>query len=227
MSGESLTENKNYTRGKKTFLLWSLAFSITFSLSLPSISAEEVHPGAIESHEKPLSGSVSNVLRRSLLKGPLLLSPTEQDTVVETPFGQVGTAINSMALIIVTDKTLTVYDLHDGKRNAIVVTHGSETFELIPGGTLSITKAAVDNFNKINPASFVCYRAMHSRSIEDGLKEFQGEFNVATMVSGLPQLNTLRKSPDPRVRKIMENMLKTAVIMSQLSRTNEPFKLYL
>jgi hypothetical protein len=173
----------------------------------------------------PLTGSVSNAGHITLDRGPLLLSP-EQDTVVETPFGNVNVSANSMALIIASANGLSVYNLHDAHKNAVVVSNGSNTVSLIPGRSAVFASTSVKSFEEANQVPFVPYRRVTGKELENG-KIYQAEFDLTTMVRGLPALKKLVGSTDAKQRASAGNVLKTAAILMQLSASGEPYALYL
>jgi hypothetical protein len=155
-----------------------------------------------------------------------LLSP-EQNTVVETPFGSVRVAANSVALIISSDDGLAVYDLHDGRKNAVVISNGSDTVALTPGRSAVLTRSSVNSFEEVNPAPIVGYRQVASKAMGSDGKLYQAEFEILSMVRGLPQIGHLISSDSARTRKTMSNMLKTAAILMQISQGGEAYNLYL
>ncbi|MBU6455352.1 MAG: hypothetical protein KGS72_26510, partial [Cyanobacteria bacterium REEB67] len=173
----------------------------------------------------PLTGSVSNAGHMTLERGPLLLSP-EHDTVVETPFGNVSVSANSMALIIASANGLSVYNLHDAHKNAVVMSNGSTTVSLIPGRSAALVSTSIKSFEEANQVPFVPYRRVTGKDLANG-KIYQAEFDLTTMVRGLPALKKLVASSDAKQRTSAGNVLKTAAILMQISAGGEPYALYL
>jgi hypothetical protein len=97
----------------------------------------------------------SNV--RFLKEGPMLLAP-DTNSSVETEFGSVQIAANSVALIIAFEGGLAVYDLHDNKKDSVVVASGSHRLALVPGRCALLTRRDVRCFEQVNPAQLVGYR---------------------------------------------------------------------
>lgn len=172
-----------------------------------------------------LSGNVTNITRRSIQKGAMLMAP-ESNTVIDTPHGSVGVSAGSVALLIASDKGLAVYDLHDNKKGSVVITGGGNSTSLIPGRSAFLTKASAGEFGEVNPIKFVGYRHVVSRDLAES-KLYQADFEILSMVRGLKPLGGLVDSTNPKARKTMDNMLKTAAILLELGNGGEQFKYYL
>lgn len=172
-----------------------------------------------------LSGNVTNVTRRSIQKGAMLMAP-ESNTVIDTPHGSVGVSAGSVALLIASDKGLAVFDLHDNKKGSVVITGGGNSTSLIPGRSAFLTKASASDFGEVNPIKFVGYRHVVSRDLAES-KLYQADFEILSMVRGLKPLGGLVDSTNPKARKTMDNMLKTAAILLELGHGGEQFKYYL
>jgi hypothetical protein len=174
-----------------------------------------------------LTGAVSNTdtEHRSLERGPLLLLP-EKNMTVDTPFGTVDVAANAAALIIVTSDGLAVYNLHDGHSNAVVVKHSAGAVAVNPGRTAVLTRTSALSFADVNPAPFVSYRRVGSKDLSAGLKLYQSEFDLLSMMRGLPQLSHLLKSDSVRTRRTMANIMKTAAILMQVNSGGEAYNMY-
>jgi len=170
---------------------------------------------------------VSNNAQRTLDRGALLLAP-DHDTVVATPYGAVNVAAQSVALLISSDKGLAVYNLHDGHKNAVVISgNGKAPIALLPGCSMVLTGSSAGSFEEVNPAKFVGYRRMVSRAAEGNAKVYQAEFEIMSLIRGLPALKDLMRSDSAKTRKTIDSMLKTAAILMQLSPGREPYALYL
>jgi hypothetical protein len=114
--------------------------------------------------------------------------------------------------------------MHDTKRDAVVVTNGSHRMVVAPGRSGIITNRNVHYFEDVNPMETVGYRRVAAKAYDDGFKTFQAEFNLFSVMQGLPPLKAMVKSPDARERKISASMLKTAAILLSMSDAS-PFVL--
>ena len=181
----------------------------------------------------PLKGNVSNISHRRLDNGPLLLSPLKEGSIVDTPYGEVSVTAGSVALIICSDKELCVYNLHDSRKDAVVINCGKENvalgktrISLSPERVAVFAKSSMKTFAEANPAPFVAYRQISIKDLSGEYKLFQADFDFGSMARGLPQLRKLMDSEIGEQRKTMGDVLKTAAIMTQMSQSSEPYGYY-
>ncbi len=113
-------------------------------------------------HRGGSEASTKDITRQTLDKGAFLLAP-DHNTVVDTPYGPVSVAAGAVALLVSFDKGLAVYDLHDGRKGAVVVGSGPQCATLVPGRSAVLTKTSVTSFEEINPAQLVGYRKLTSK----------------------------------------------------------------
>jgi hypothetical protein len=173
-----------------------------------------------------LTGGVSNIQHKTLDSGALLLSP-EQRTILDTPLGSVRLDKGSVALIVMSDKGLAVYNLHDEHNNAVVINDGASVLAVSPGRSAVVTRHVGKTFEEINPAPFVAYRRVGSSAAGNQSKIYQADFDMVSMARGLPALRQLCQSDNAATRKSMAKMLKTMAIMMQVGQSSEPYALYL
>ncbi len=178
---------------------------------------------ALSTTPPALVGEVSNIVRRFVENGPLLVAP-QQDEVIDTPYGSVTVAAKSLVLIIASEKGLAVYNLHDVCKKAVTLTRNGHSVNITPGSHALFVGSAVESFEHANPAQFVRYRHLTSKPIDDATKLYRAEFDVTSMLNGLPAFKDLLASQDQETRKTMVNVLKTAAILMQLSQGGQSFK---
>jgi|GEM_PF-1653760 len=192
--------------------------------SMLSQQTAEATPTASEPDNRTLVGRVSNETVRKLDLGPLLVAP-ENDIVVETPFGKINVAAKTLALLIASDKSVAVYNLHDHSKGALnVVTNQGHTFNVSPGTSAVIVHGHEKSFEDVNPAGFVRYRKPISKLLSNSHKLYRAEFEIISLLNGLPAFKELITSENKETRKTMLNVLKTAAILMQLSGKAEPFE---
>ncbi len=172
-----------------------------------------------------LTGEVSNLCHQTLNNGASLFAP-HQDTVVETPFGSVSISGNSIAMVIASADSLAVYDLHDMHKNSVFVRCGNcqTMVSLTPGRSAVFTKPEKNRFESVNPAQKVAYKNLTHQKI-GSQQVYQGEFEITSMIQCLAPLRNMIHSSDHSMRKAAGNMIKTAVILSQLSG-GEPYRFF-
>ncbi|MBX9670778.1 MAG: hypothetical protein K2X93_24470 [Candidatus Obscuribacterales bacterium] len=173
-----------------------------------------------------LQGEVSNgVQHRTLERGPLLLAP-QTDVVVDTPHGSIAVAAKSLVLMISSEDSLAVYNMHDVHKNAVTVTHDGNSINVAPGTTALLDKSS-KTFEELNPAQFVRYRQPACKAVNKATKLYRAEFELFSMLQGLPAFKELLASEDAETRKTMRGVLKTAAILMQLGAGKENYKFFI
>lgn len=124
-----------------------------------------------------------------------------------------------------------MYDLHDSHKNAVVINDGKgNNVVLAPGRSAALAKLAVNSFEEVNPAQFVCYRHLTSRVLSCESKIYEAEFDIMSMVRGLPPLGKLVASDSAQTRKAMmwrprwrhTRCLRSARVMNQILSKRSP-----
>jgi hypothetical protein len=188
-----------------------------FAAALNHSRTAVVLPAAlpVRSTTDPLKGKVTNSSERFLEKGPMLIAP-EVNTTIHSRFGSVDVVAHSVALIISFDGGIAAYNLHDIKRDSVVIHVGRHHLAVAPGRSAVITNRDVRCFEEVNPAEFVGYRRMTAADYNNGLKIFHGEFDARTMLLGVQPLREMARSGDSRDQKITRSLLKTTAIFMSL-----------
>ncbi len=132
-----------------------------------------------------------------------------------------------MALIVSSANCVAIYNLHDQHKNAVSIKHGDKLITVPPGRSIVLANASLNSFERANPAPFVAYRRLSSNDLGALTKMYLADFDMASMMHGLPGLKDLLASNIPSQRKIANNMLKTAAILMQITPTAEPYARYL
>jgi hypothetical protein len=161
-------------------------------------------------------------IEKTLRQGPLLLAP-QHDTTVFTGAGRVDVAADAVALIIAFDGGVAVYNLHDYKRDSVVIHNNHRKLSIAPGRNAVLTTRDVHYFEEVNPAVFVGYRRLASQTFPEGTKTFLAEFSVPSLLCGLEPLNHLLRSRDSHEQKMAKSVLKTAAILMSI-RDSSPYE---
>jgi hypothetical protein len=148
-------------------------------------------------------------------RGVKLLAPKKQ-TTLKTDFGSVHVAAGSVVMVMAFDGGLAVYNLHDTKSGAVVVTVGDNTLTLTPGQNALLTDKDIRCFEEINPAQSVAYRAMVAKEWGKGVKGFRSEFSIVSMLQGVGALRQLVREQDSDTRRAVDSIIKTSAILAQL-----------
>ncbi len=169
-----------------------------------------------------LNGAVSNIKHQMLKDGVLLLAP-DQATVVDTDLGSVAINAGAVTLLVASDKSLAVYNLHDGHKEAVTIVAGGRCTLLTPGLSAIFTRSPKQSFEELNPAAFVTYRGCNATTTGDGITIHQAEFQIVSLLRGLPQVSGMIGSNIAAKEKAMARVLKTAAILVNIGTNNVPF----
>lgn len=188
----------------------------------PTTSTNKLH-GAVSSSDSAVKTDGAEIA--SLRSGNVLFAPTK-DTKVETPFGTVEINANSIALIIVNNSSLGVYDLHDSKKGSVSIRHGKRKVALSPGRCSVVTHNTTRSLHDVNPLEAIGYRAVSEHSINAGLKMYHAEFATAHAFSAVKPLKTLLSARNPKAKNMATRLMKTTAVLWQLSSGANDFQLY-
>jgi hypothetical protein len=193
-----------------------------------SADGQAILKGGVSSdvHHKVARPANAGPEHRRLDNGTSLISK-DYDVVVDTLICPVHISANAVVLILATDKTLIVYNLHDDHKNAVVIDYPTGPINLIPGNSAFIANHSIKSFEDVNPAPVVYYRHLTKKPLDENRQIFQAEFNILSLVKGLPPVNALINSEDAEARHRMDSMLKTTAIMMQLTNSSDPYALYM
>ncbi len=110
-----------------------------------------------------------------------------------------------------------VYNLHDTRSGAVRVTVGGNTIKLSPGQNAVMTSKQIHCFEEINPLQFATYRSMTAKDMGNGVQSFKSEFDIRSVLQNVGALRSMVKAQDSDTKKVVNSVLKTSAILSQLS----------
>lgn len=157
-----------------------------------------------------------------LNKGSVVFAP-KVDTVVQTGYGDIHIAANSVVLVLSFNGGVGVYNLHDTKRGAVAIDSGSRNIVAAPGETVVLTSTTRSSFDEINPAQLFLYRNVRAHQVGT-LKAFVGEFSPMSAINAVLPLKQLCGSKQPQARRLADNLLKTAAIVYQVRAANGQYQ---
>ncbi|MBX3148658.1 S-layer family protein [Candidatus Obscuribacterales bacterium] len=152
----------------------------------------------------------------SVNSGSVLFAPTS-DTTVVTPKGKVKVAANAVAMVVVEDTHLSVYDVNDLHKNSVVIEAAGRSIPLSPGSHAVITHAGVEQFSDINPVESIMHRGLSRHELGNGHRAFTSEFSVPAAIQCIKPLSAMILSNHSQAKKVKERVLKTSAIIMQLS----------
>lgn len=158
----------------------------------------------------------------SLKNGSVLFAP-ERALVVRTPHGQVVVAAGAIALVAVSKDGIAVYDLHDGRCGDVTISTGGHSYPLFPGRHVMVSRSQGE-YGSVNPITCIAHANMEAVDITGGGRLFRSRFSMASVVTELQPVLALRRSADPRDRKLAEKLIKNAAIFMQTKTPPAPYR---
>ncbi|MDZ4835519.1 MAG: hypothetical protein SGJ27_17225 [Candidatus Melainabacteria bacterium] len=181
-----------------------------------SVAANEISGG--------INGA-STVEVAKLRRGTLVLAPSK-DTRLETPMGTVEVAKDSVALVVLDDTRLGVYDLHDARKGSIRVSSGSSATTLSPGRCTVLTNQVQNGFERSNPMESIGYKSIATLDHGNGIKAFNAEFSTTHAMESVKPLMQILTSKHAGARRLGSRLLKTSAVLMHLGGGSDNFKIY-
>jgi len=225
------TETNNVIGAPLTSLVMSEAANASETRGAASSAVRvvsDVLPGAIDGAglkvvcdgETALAGS------HELGAGSAVYAPSK-DMVVNTPHAKVSIAQNSLVLVVSGAHGTSVYDLHDGKREAVKVSFGGKQVSLSPGRHATVCSRSANSYTTVNPVESILHRDVDQVATASGAAAFTSEFAIHSAVQSVGALDAIVKSSHPECAKLSGKLLKTAAVLMHISGSREPFQHYL
>ncbi len=157
-------------------------------------------------------------------RGAILMVPSHL-TRVQTRLGTVEFERDCLALLIVDDDKLAVYDLHDSKKDSIRIQSGGEQVSLSPGKCIVITSRVEAAFENANPIETIAYKSVDSLTKSNGSKHFRAQFSTTSAMSSVQSLSEIITSKHPHAKKLRQDLIKTTAVLMHLD-SDEAYCLY-
>lgn len=151
-----------------------------------------------------------------------LLVAAESDATVVTPNGTVSIAADSLVLVMLQTDALSVFNLHDSRRHAVVIKSGKHNIALHPGQHATVTSGAIRQFHLINPAESIDYRLMRARALADG-HVFTSEFSIPSVLASTAVAKKILTSQGKSEKRIAGRLFKTTAVLSALDHSIIPY----
>ncbi len=155
-----------------------------------------------------------------LKKGNVLFVPF-QDTVVETPHGNVTIEAKSVALVSISNDKLAVYDIEDSHKGSVSVNAHGQTITLAPGNHVTVAHATAGEFAQVNAIEAIPHRNVATKTIKAGVKAHTSEFSVASAISSIKPLQLVMCSKHPQAKQVANKMMKTTAILLHMGGKGE------
>jgi hypothetical protein len=158
------------------------------------------------------SGDQTTPASETIAKGAVLIAPTAE-TEIQTKFGIVQLKRDSLALVVATSKSLSVFDFEDD----VAIDVSGHKVTLHPGYHATVTSAQTERFEHVNPAKFIGYKKMRTETIDAKYKVFEAEFNIISGINGIESLRQIMNNPSHREKRLADHLLKTAAVQTAVA----------
>lgn len=175
-------------------------------------SAQIVNP---ETAYAPLSRSV--VLR----EGRVLFAP-DRNVCVETPYAQVKIAANAIALVLVTDKGVAVYNLHDSHSGDVSIS-SAQCSQPVNLGRHVMISSGLAPYEEVDPARCIAHADMETSTLPGGAGLFRSSFSLASAMCALQPVLTTEHSAAGG-RKIAKQLIKNTAVLMQTRIASAPYR---
>jgi len=154
--------------------------------------------------------------------GSRLLAP-ESDTTVVTPAGKVNISAGSVVLLVVQGGSVSVFDMHDSKKNAVSIDTDTQRIALHPGRHVTLTLASAESFHLVNPAEAFEYRHMKKHKLANGTHIFTSEVSVPSVIASSNAMKNLLESCEGHHKKLAGHIVKTSAVLAALDNSSDEF----
>jgi hypothetical protein len=185
--------------------------------SLDSLDADRLTGQVIKLTQRP----GTNYWR--LQQGNVLFTP-KSDIIVGTQEGDVHIPAGSAVFIMETGNDVAVYDLHDSRTGSIKIVAGKRLLTLAPGRQVVLTRRLDDKFEEVNPGNRIGFRKHKDVVLGEGIKAHVSEFSIPSAVATVAPIKKLLASNRPQDRKLVNQMLTNAVILSEMTAAVGPYR---
>ena len=166
--------------------------------------------------------SVSNFLK--LEKGNVLFTPAD-DIVIALQEGTVYIPGGSVALVVETGHDAAIYCLHQPPLRNVKVVSANRTTALMPGRQMVLTRAKSGSFNSLDSSlRTIAHRNENSAVLGDGIRTFFADFSIESALMNVAPLRSMVDSSRPTDRRLVDRMLKDAVILSEIAFQSSPYQ---
>lgn len=183
--------------------------AIVVSEALPNAAAPNVHRAGHASH--------------TLSESCAVYVPVN-NVEVKTSHANIAIAAGSVVLVVSGSNGVSVYDLHDSKKEAVKVSFHNQTIALSPGRHATVCANEKRSYADANLAEAILHRSVVSERTTHGGSLFTSEFAVNSAIDCVPALRALLSSQHPACAKIAAKLNKTQAIILYLSQSQEEFQ---
>jgi hypothetical protein len=115
-----------------------------------------------------------------------------------------------------TKNALSVYDLHDQNKNAVVINTRGKRISLSPGRHVLVSANVQHGFAHANQVELAQYRNIKQSKLEDA-SVFTTEFAIPSICYAVKPLKTLMASNQREANSIAKRIIKTTAVLSTIA----------
>ncbi len=131
---------------------------------------------------------------------------------IHTTFGDIICAANTAVYLCITDKSVAVFVLDEKKGDDVKISLGSNFVPVHTSEEVVVTNLSNSNFADINPKTGIYYRPPGAAKQVGDRYVYKTEFRIQKAAAEITAIRNLSKSTDPNRRKMLDRILKNAVI---------------
>ncbi|MBX9880228.1 MAG: hypothetical protein K2Y22_17350 [Candidatus Obscuribacterales bacterium] len=178
--------------------------------------------GQMQSHGASIgSSTVGNLC--VLQQGNFVFQP-HADITVQVQEGSVEIPTGATVLVMETGNDVAVFDISDGPKGRVRVKSGNKIITMSPGKQVVLTRQLDADFDKINPSKLIGYKNPKSQLVADDIRAYSADFSLPSVMMSVAPMKRLLTSDSPADRKLVQRMIKNAVVLSMLPSKSGPFK---
>ncbi len=142
----------------------------------------------------------------------------KKTVILHTPNGDIKITPGAIAYVVQMGKEVSVYNFSDTHRGDIAVILPSKKIVPVPyGHHVLLTQNVNSKFEEVTPAKSIVHNNVKNIGTQEGLNIFDSQFSPTSALDSAYEFRQLIKSPTANDKKIANQILKSAAIISNLS----------
>ena len=178
--------------------------------------------GQMQSHGATI-GQQSTANLCVLQQGNFLFQP-HSDITVQVQEGSVEIPNGASALVMETGHDVAVFDISDGPKARVRVKSGNKIITMSPGKQVVLTRQLNADFDQINPSKLIGYKNPKGELVASDIRAYSADFSLPSVMMSVAPMKRMLTSDSPADRKMVQRMIKQAVVLSMLPSKAGPFK---
>ncbi|MBX9877390.1 MAG: hypothetical protein K2Y22_02945 [Candidatus Obscuribacterales bacterium] len=168
-------------------------------------------------------GSQSTANLCVLQKGNFFFQP-QNDINVQVQEGEVQVPNGASVLVMETGHDVAVFDINDGPHARVRVKSGNKVITLSPGRQVVLTRQLDADFDRVNPSKLIGYKNARAHMVASDIRAYSADFSLPSVMMSVQPVKRMLSSDNPDDRRLVQRMIKQAVILTMLPSKSGPFK---